>query len=1045
MRYRRERAEVICRELMRLMTVQSVDAEGIKFKDGLYWNPIEADAATAQYKDFDPKKDKWTGKDTNGWFTVNITVPESFNGKPLAFIVNTQANGWDATNPQFLAFLNGRAETGLDVNHRDVHVTNTAKAGDKYRLDLQGYTGSAHSELDLTIKMVEFNPAVRQLYYDIITPVRILGRLQKLRNDDRVMYALEAAIEKVLNVIDIRAGHTPEFFASVDKAIAVAHEEIYTKLAGHEDIIATSVGHTHIDVAWWWTVAQTRQKTVRSFATVLKYMEDYPDYIFMSSQPQLYKFIKEHNPEMFERIKERVKEGRWEAEGGMWVEADCNVTSGESLIRQFMHGKRFFKEEFGVENNILWLPDVFGYSAAMPQIMKLCGIDYFMTTKMSWNQWNRIPYDTFNWRGIDGSEVFTHMITTTGTQKPMEQFFTTYNGNLHPNDVMGAWDRYQQKELNNDVLISYGHGDGGGGPTREMVEQGLRLMSGIEGAPKVRMADSRTYFNEIHSKLNKNPKLPKWVGELYFEYHRGTYTSMARNKTANRKNELLLQELEFISVLADKMGYPQQEINDMWECLLLNQFHDILPGTSIKEVYEVTKQEYEAVAKQATSLLKDRLPQVAGKVGGDIAVVNTLGYHRDDVVIIDKAVAPGQDILVNAVGDGFPVQKTHDGKTIAYVYDVPAKGALGLAFESYAEEIENELVIDGLKIDTPFYNAEFDEKGFIAKLTHKESGREVLTGCEEACCGKGIKGNELRVYEDRPIDYDNWDIDIYHTEKSWLVDDTTKVEWLERGPVRATMLVERKFLDSVISQKIHFYADTARIDFETYVDWKQKQLLLKARFATDIQTPHATYDIQFGNVQRPTHCNTSWDEARFETCAHKWADLSEGGFGVSILNDCKYGHFIRDGVIALTLLKSGVVPNPDSDQEEHCFTYSLLPHMGDWRVGNTVYEAYNINTPLHAAEASKDADEGEFSFISVDHPNIMIETVKKAESGNSVIVRMYEFENTRSDAEITLCCTAKEVYETDALENRKAKLDGNVETFNITLKPFEIKTIEIVF
>ncbi|MCL2835845.1 MAG: alpha-mannosidase [Defluviitaleaceae bacterium] len=1012
------------------MTVQSADVKGWRIKDGLYWSSEAVDNASEPYRDFCPDKEKWSGSDKNSWFSAEITVPESFDGKPMSLIFATQATGWDAKNPQFLAYLDGRAECGLDVNHTDVFITDHAKTGHKYRVDLQGYTGTTLSGLELTAKIAEISPIITQLYYDLLVPVRIINRLDK---DDKVRIDLEVALEKTLNAIDLREPYSDRFYASVDRALEIAGEEIYTKLAGYDDVIATCVGHTHIDVAWWWTVRQTRQKAVRSFATVLKYMEEYPDYVFMSSQPQLYKFVKEHQPALYERIKERAREHRWETEGGMWLEADCNLTSGESLVRQFIYGKKFFADEFDVDSKILWLPDVFGYSAALPQIMKLCGVEYFMTTKLSWNQWNRMPFDTFYWRGIDGSEVFTHMITTTGAENPMERYFTTYNGNLHPNDVMGAWDRYQQKEFNNDVLISYGFGDGGGGPTREMIETGLRMMKGVKGSPKVRFADSRQYFDELFDRVKDNNKLPKWVGELYFEYHRGTYTSMARNKRSNRKGELLLQDLEFISILAENKPYPKTELDSMWETLLLNQFHDILPGTSIKEVYDVTRDEYTALDSSARGLLAERLDGAALRVSGNIAAVNTLGFDRNDIVIMDGVDA---EALTDSMGNTFNLQKTHDGKTVAFIEGMPAKGALGLSFAD-KETIENKLVIDGLKIDTPFYNVEFDENGFISRLFHKESGRDVLFGL----------GNELRVYEDKPMTYDNWDIDVYYTEKSWLVDDTVTVEWLERGPVRAVLHIERRFLQSVIRQKIHFYAKSPRIDFESYVDWKQSQLLLKTRFITDIKSPHAAYDIQFGNVTRPTHSNTSWDEARFETCAHKWADLSEGGFGVSILNDCKYGHAIHDGVIALTLIKSGIEPYPETDQEEHFFTYSLLPHSGYWQIGGTVHEAHNLNVPAYIAPAAGPGAglPGCFSFINVDHPNIMIETVKKAESNESVIVRMYEFENTRSNVTVTVSRYSAEVYETNCLEDRKALIAENAKEFTVEFKPYEIKTLELVF
>jgi len=531
------------------------------------------------------------------------------------------------------------------------------------------------------------------------------------------------------------------FNESVEKAIAYIGENLYEKMGGYDDIIATCIGHTHIDVAWWWTVAQTREKVVRSFATVLKLMEEYPNYKFMSSQPVLYYFLKQRYPELMEKIKEKVKEGRWEPEGGMWLEADCNLTSGESLVRQFIHGKKFFKEEFGVDNRILWLPDVFGYSGALPQIMKKSGVDYFMTTKLAWNQINKIPNDTFMWRGIDGSEVLTHLITTLGIgQNPKESFFTTYNGMLHPDAIMGGWERYQNKEINNDILICYGYGDGGGGPTRQMLEVSKRMEKGIKGMPKVRQEGGLTYFTDLEKKVKDNRRLETWEGEFYFEYHRGTYTSMARTKRGNRKSELMLQDLELLGVLAN--NYPAEEVERLWrDIILLNQFHDILPGSSIAEVYDVNKLEYEQLADEAGALIHARLAALAGK-GEAVTVFNTLGFDRCDAVKLGDVKATG---LKDADGNVYPVQQTADG-AVAYLKNLPSKGYKSFAL-CEAEAASPFVRSDDYHLETPFYSLTLDCNGHFTSIFDKENDREVLK--------PGKRGNMLRLYEDKPIYYDN--------------------------------------------------------------------------------------------------------------------------------------------------------------------------------------------------------------------------------------------------------------------------------------------------
>ncbi|MCM1058656.1 MAG: alpha-mannosidase, partial [Firmicutes bacterium] len=791
-----------------------------------------------------------------------------------------------------------------------------------------------------------------------------------------------------------------------------------------------------IDVAWWWTVEQTREKTGRSFATVLKLMEEYPNYKFMSSQPQLYAFLKERYPELFEKIKERVKEGRWEPEGGMWVESDTNLTSGESLVRQFMHGKRFFKEEFGVDNRILWLPDVFGYTGALPQIMKKCGIDYFMTTKLAWNQFNKVPYDTMMWRGIDGTEVLTHLITTLGVGQPVSNFFTTYNGILHPDSIMGGWMRYQNKDINNDILISYGYGDGGGGPTREMLETSKRMEKGVKGIPMVRQEFARTYFDELKERVAGNRRLPVWEGELYFEYHRGTLTSMGRNKRSNRKTELGLMDLELLSVLAkDKAAYPAEELNAMWKKTLLNQFHDILPGSSIHQVYEVTKEEYAQLKEEIDRLTEERSRLLAGN-GDRVMIMNTTGKTRDDVACLGECSA---DYLTDENGTLYPVQQTKEG-AVAFVKGIPSKGYRMFRKGTYRDgqpAAESAFTLsDQYTLETPFYKVHFAANGEIEQIYDKENDREVVQP------GKTL--NQFRMYEDKPIYFDNWDIDIYYTEKSWNVDGIESMEWTELGSVRAVLEITRKASKSTITQEIIFYADQRRIEFRTHVDWKEHQTLLKVHFPVAVHTDEATFDIQFGNLTRKTHSNTSWDVARFESCGQKWIDLSEGHYGVSLLNDCKYGHSVKDSNMALTLIKSGIEPNPVTDQEEHDFTYALYPHAETWRAAGTVAEAYKLNQPLKAERNARDEGLESASFAAVKAPNVIIETIKQAEDGEGVILRMYESENSYTKTTVTVNTDFTKAYVCNLLEEAEQTADRNGREISVVLKPYEVVTLKLV-
>ena len=1027
-----KRLQVICTELKKLSVVKSMPLKNIRYKKGRYFYPEEAQNAKEDFQDFCQGTSKWYGPDGHYWFRAEYTVPKELKGHTLRLQVKTQIEEWDdGKNPQFLLFINKEAVQGLDMNHRTVTLTKNAQPGQRMEFDIQAYTGTLHSEFDMIMNVQHVDSKIEKLYYDLIVPLQAFSRMEK---EDKTHKDIETILNHCINYLDLRTPYSKDFYVSIDRAQNYLTKALYEEMTGYEEMIATCIGHTHIDVAWWWTVEQTREKTARSFSTVLKLMEEYPNYKFMSSQPQLYEFLKERYPELYARIKERIKEGRWEPEGGMWLEADTNLTSGESLVRQFLYGKKFFKEEFGLDNKVLWLPDVFGYSGALPQIMKKCGIDYFMTTKLSWNQVNKIPNDTFLWRGIDGSEIFTHLVTTVGIGQDTEDFFTTYNGILHPDAIMGGWQRYQNKEINNDILIAYGYGDGGGGPTREMLETSLRLEKGIKGIPKVRQEFSKKYFDELYQRVKNNRRLPKWEGELYFEYHRGTYTSMARNKRSNRKSEVMMMDLELLCLLASDRGmeYPHEEIERMWKVILLNQFHDILPGSSIHEVYEVTKREYQEVNKTGAALQKVCLGYLT-KEENAVTVFNTLGFERDDIVFLPEGLS---GCLKDEEEHLYPVQQL-EGNTVVYLTGLPSKG-----FKTYEitgqKEVETPFILEGKKLTTPFYKIELDENGLFTSIYDRKNKREVLQ--------KGKLGNLFCMYEDKPIYYDNWDIDMYYTEKRWEIHSLDASIWSEEGPVCVVFETKRHESNSWIHQKIYFYADIARIDFETYVDWKEHQHLLKVEFPVDIHSDEAAFDIQFGNLTRKIHQNTSWDVARFESCGHKWMDFSEGHHGVSLLNDCKYGYSVQDGVLSLTLIKSGIEPNPVTDQEEHYFTYSLYPHAGNLRECKVVQEGYKLNFPAYAMRAG--AYEKAGSFVWADKENVMLETVKEAEDGNGIILRLYEFENTRTDTTIHFGMDKKPVsiQECNLLEEpEETTINFSENHFNITVKPYEIKTYRVVF
>ncbi|MBK1809471.1 alpha-mannosidase [Clostridium sp. YIM B02505] len=1037
-----ERIKRILSELKDYSCINRLDIDNYKMKSCGYNDFLLLNEEADQWEDF-KKGQLWGGKDKHFWFKKKIIIPKEYEGKTVVYEVTTGKEGeWDATNPQFLAFINGSLSQGLDVNHRQILLTDNAKADESYEVALYAYSGMLESLVELNSYISILETETEKLYYNIKVPIEVAEMLDE---DDKRRINIVSFMTKAVNMLDLRIALNENYHKSIADANKYLEEEFYSKYCGNDDVVEVCVGHTHIDVAWLWTLDQTREKVVRSFSTVLSLMEKYPEYIFMSSQPQLYKFIKEDHPEIYANIKDKVKEGRWEVEGAMWLEADCNLTSGESLVRQIIYGKNFFKDEFGVDSKLLWLPDVFGYSAALPQILQKSGVNYFMTTKISWNEYNKMPYDTFTWRGIDGSEILTHFISTTDYKKGgTPGTGTTYNGNTNASQIMGCYQRYQQKEINSEVLNCFGYGDGGGGATKEMLEMAKRFEKGIPGAPKVKMGKALDFFNNLNEKLKENNKLPKWVGELYLEYHRGTYTSMARNKRYNRKTEFLNLEAEMLSTLSSiEAGtkYPSGELKKCWETTLLNQFHDIIPGSSIKEVYIDSKTQYEKINEVAKKIISTAVDNIASKLcleETSVVVFNHLGFSRNDIAEFelpcgwdDVEIFDGERLIES--------QKVGGNKIVFYAQDIPAKGYKTFSIRRKQEvKIEDDYIKIGTKnIETEFFKIELDEKAHLISIYDKLNEREVLQ--------EGKRGNVIQAFEDKPHNWDAWDINIYYQEKMWEVDDVSSIKVIEKGNVRSCLEVARKFLNSTLIQKIYIYKDIPRIDFENEIDWKERHILLKVAFPVDVHADKATYEIQYGNVERPTHWNTSWDYARFEVCAHKWADLSEGGYGVSLLNDCKYGHDIKNSVIRLSLLKSPSYPNVDADREVHKFIYSLYPHSGDFKEAGTAQMAYNLNNPLttKVEEAHSGKLPPQMSLFRVDKENVIVEVVKQAERSEDIIVRMYECHNKRTKVKCSTLKVFKSAFECDLLENTLKETTIEDGEFSFEIKPFEIKTFKL--
>lgn len=988
----------------------------------------------------------WTGVDCYFWLSATCDVPGAWANRRVVALLDlgtgvlTNTAGFEG-----LLHVDGRPWHGVDTRHQEVLLPADA-AGHALRLDVRVWSGLDgvpfrggevyDQHLLRRAEIAWIDEDVDDFYY---WAKALLDSASLLADSsvDRLHY-LEW-LDRSLKLVDWAEGTAPAFYQSV----ACARAELASALAGaraSHPVRVHCVGSTHIDVAWLWRVRHTREKVARSCATALRLMERFPEFIFLFTQPQLYAFLKSDHPDLYAEIKAWIREGRWEAGGAMWLEADCNLVSGESLVRQLLHGQAFLRREFGSICDYLWLPDAFGYSAALPQILQKSGIKVFMTTKISWNQYNRLPHDTFWWRGIDGSRVLTHFITTPDveTGSPCH----TYNGTITAATVQGLWEAYQDKAINKELLLAYGYGDGGGGVTRDMLEMRRRL-SRLPGAFEVETTRADDFFHALHERISSHKGyVHTWDGELYLELHRGTYTSQARTKRSNRQLELMLREAEWLWTTAcgargDWSVYPQAKLEQAWMLLLRNQFHDIIPGTSIREVYEDTVLEHEEAAALGRSLLTEGQQCFSEPAPGQFVVFNSAPWPRSELVSI-TADLPKAGIWTDPRGKILVAQCCAKGWKVQ-VEAAPPLGQLQLHFspsaaDAFAAPLAPAFTYSaGGALETPLHLVEWNASGQIVRLYDRVARREVLA--------PGAAANALQVFENKPLRGDAWGIELYYLEKCRLVTNLVSREVIECGPLLTTVRFKWTFQRSSIEQDVTFHATSPRIDFETRVDWREQEQLLKVAFPVDVRAREATYDIQFGNLKRPTHWNTSWDFARFEVVGHQWADLSENGYGVSLLNDCKYGYDIRDNVLRLSLINSPVFPDLQADQGEHHFTYSLLPHAGDCFSGRASQEAWSLNQPLMVAVDRRLAfSTGE--LFHIDSDQVQVDAVKKAEEEDAIILRLHEYCGGRSRVRISSSLRVLSWTECDLMERASGpETVGAPLVFKIA--PYEIKTIRV--
>ncbi|MGP4042261.1 alpha-mannosidase [Gracilibacillus sp. D59] len=938
--------------------------------------------------------DKWGELWDCAWFHFTGRVPSQAKGEKVVLLIDINGElclvDQNGTPTQGLTNVNSEFELALGKpGKRIVEFAERASGMEEIDLwadagcnDLFGnYKSGTLKEAMVAICYEE----TRKLYYD----VEVLLELAEQLEDDSIRKA--RILQTLYDVSLLLVDWSEENVRKSRELLTLPLQ----KQNGDVDLTISAVGHAHIDLAWLWPIRETIRKGARTFSTVLRNMEKYPDYIFGASQPQLYQWMKDYYPNLYEQIKQRITEGRWEVQGGMWVEPDSNIPSGESLIRQVLHGKKFFAAEFGKDVRTLWVPDIFGYSASLPQILKQSNIDYVMTQKLSWSEYNDHPHHTFYWQGIDGSKVLTHL--------PPED---TYNSPAAPRSIKKIEREYYDKNISEHSLMLFGIGDGGGGPGEEHLER-LERERNLLGLSPVVQEPSIQFFEKLEASTDK---YKTWTGELYLEKHQGTLTTQARNKKYNRKIEKSLRELEFAATLTMVNGikeYPATELDSIWKEVMLYQFHDILPGSSISRVYDESLVRYQKIHEQVENLIAEHyqaLNQHLHLTG--LTFFNSLPWTRREWVMCNgkwrKVTIPSMGYI--AIND------KDDPGMIPENMDLKAEDTL----------LENDLI-----------TIAFNQDGTIRSIYDKDNKRETIAS--------NCSANQLAIYHDHG---DAWDFPTNYKSVPKMRPKLEKVQCDVDGPIASVIHLYR-YGNSTIQQSVVMTLGSRQIDFKTKVNWNESNKMLRTSFPLNLRSDHVHCDIQFGYLNRPTHRNTQWDFAKDEICAHHWIDMSEPNYGVALLNDCKYGHRAEGNELDINLLRSPAYPDPNADRAEHEFVYSFYPHKGDLIEGEVCKKGYELNIPVRKVEETEvdTANKGiSDSFIQLNGGTVMIESIKKAEINDDIIMRLYETSGSHTSTELKLNFDIQEIIETNLLEQPKQLIPVDSP---IQFTPFEIKTFKI--
>ncbi len=951
----------------------------------------------------------------SAWFQVTGQIPEAWRGEEVVlwFDFGSEALIYDDGGVPYYGLS---VSSIFDVQYKKEFFpfAKAARGGETIDLWIEGAANQLFGmymnmspELDEEHPHGTISPVIRRaragIFRSAVWHLRLdfevlLGLCETIADGDYRKHRILAAMTDAIDAFADNPANAGKARAALQKAMPPAMASALT---------VTAVGHAHIDTGWLWRVRESVRKCARTFANQLYNIEHYPGYVFGASQAQHYAFAKQHYPELYEKVKKAVRDGSWELQGGMWVEADCNLISGESMVRQFLHGKNFFRDEFGEEVRNVWIPDVFGYSAAMPQICRQAGCDFFLTQKISWSQINRFPYNTFLWEGIDGSSILTHF--------PPED---TYIAEMNPNQLVPAQNRYSENAVSDEFVSLYGIGDGGGGPKAEYIERALRMRN-LEGAPKVRFGKAQEAFDRMKQ---LEPKLARWVGELYLELHRGTFTTQGRVKKGNRELEQRLTAIEVLLSALPESPEAAEIMDWNWKKLLLNQFHDILPGSSITEVYVDTLKEYDEIRANCDRLQRQAVPVT--NTDNARSLFNTLSIPWRGIVRCD-----GWDGCT-ASGAGAVAAQSRHGGTLEALVEIPALSALVLHRAGNAAAVT---ATDAPVLENERIRYEFAANGEITRIFDKERRRELLRS--------GQRGNVMTLYVDRPNLHEAWDHDIYYPEGALEHAVAAASAAGHHGATGMELTFALTIGNSEIAMTAALEPGSKQLTIAQRVDWQEDRRMLRVAFEADVRAKDAVCDIQYGYVRRVTHKNTSWELAKFEVPIHRYVDLTDEAQGFAVLNDCKYGVALAPERIDLALLKSPKYPDWTADRGIHEYRYAFLPHAAEEPLTAVIDAAAIFNrAPLAVAGALREPWQAP---CRIDAAGIRIEVIKKAEKSADTIVRVVECAGKYSEGTLRVD-PAFTLHDCDLLEWQEAgaplAVDNN---FALAMRPFEIRSFRL--